>query len=116
MVQAGVPSLMPEVTVGFSGSNGMPFLLQVMKARPSAASAALPDSFFGRRSTSMRWVSVPPDDVGAAFDHRGGKRFGIVHHLAGIGLELRTQRLAQGHRLGGNDMHQRTAPQAGEHR
>src|SRR5258708_19821458 len=35
VVQAGVPSLIPEVTVGFSGSNGMPFLLQVMRARPS---------------------------------------------------------------------------------
>ena len=30
VVQAGVPSRMPDVTVGFSGSNGMPFLLQVM--------------------------------------------------------------------------------------
>ena len=30
VVPAGVPSRMPEVTVGFSGSNGMPFLLQVM--------------------------------------------------------------------------------------
>ena len=27
---------MPEVTVGFSGSNGTPFLLQVMPARSSA--------------------------------------------------------------------------------
>ena len=36
VVPAGVPSRTPEVTVGFSGSNGMPFLLQVMWARPSA--------------------------------------------------------------------------------
>ncbi len=30
VVPAGVPRRMPEVTKGFSGSNGMPFLLQVM--------------------------------------------------------------------------------------
>ena len=41
-VAAGEPRRMPEVTIGFCGSNGMPFLLQVMWARPSAASAALP--------------------------------------------------------------------------
>ncbi|CLQ58193.1 Uncharacterised protein [Mycobacterium tuberculosis] len=30
VVPAGVPRRIPEVTNGFSGSNGMPFLLQVM--------------------------------------------------------------------------------------
>ena len=54
---------MPEVIVGFSGSNGTPFLLQVMSARPRAVSAALPVSPLGRRSTSMTWVSVPPDTI-----------------------------------------------------
>ena len=39
VVPAGEPSRMPEVTVGFSGSNGTAFLLQVMWARPSASSA-----------------------------------------------------------------------------
>ena len=33
MVAAGLPRRTPEVTVGFSGSNGIPFLLQV---RPAA--------------------------------------------------------------------------------
>src|SRR5882757_6988578 len=42
-VAAGDPRRMPEVTMGFCGSNGMPFLLQVMLARSSAASAALQD-------------------------------------------------------------------------
>ena len=60
VVPAGVPRRTPEVTVGGCGSNGMPFLLQVMCARPSAASASLPVTPFGRRSTSIRWVSVPP--------------------------------------------------------
>ena len=45
VVPAGVPSRMPDVIIGFCGSKGMPFLLQVMRARPSAASATLPVSF-----------------------------------------------------------------------
>ena len=36
-------------------------LLQVMKARPRPASARLPVAFFLRRSTSIRWLSVPPE-------------------------------------------------------
>ena len=51
---------MPEVTAGFCGSKGTPFLLQVICARDSAASAALPVSSRERRSTRMRWLSVPP--------------------------------------------------------
>ena len=54
VVTAGVPSRMPEVTVGFSGSKGIAFLLQVMPARSRLSVAALPVSFFGRRSTSIR--------------------------------------------------------------
>jgi len=37
-----------DVTVGFSGSNGMPFLLQVIWARSSAASATFPVKRFFR--------------------------------------------------------------------
>jgi hypothetical protein len=41
---------------------------------------------------------------------------GVVDHLLGVGLERRLQRLAEGDRLGGDDVLQRTALQAGEHR
>ena len=34
VVAAGVPSLIPDVIVGFSVSKGIPFLLQVMLALP----------------------------------------------------------------------------------
>ncbi len=51
---------MPEVTIAFSGSKGTPFLLQVMCARPKAASVSLPFTPLGRRSTSRTCVSVPP--------------------------------------------------------
>ena len=60
VVPAGVPTRMPEVIVKGAVSKGTPFLLQVMWARPSAASAPFPVSFFGRRSTSAMWLSVPP--------------------------------------------------------
>ena len=53
-------ALTPDVIAGFSGSNGMAFLLAVMWARSSVASAALPVTCLGRRSTSIRWQSVPP--------------------------------------------------------
>ena len=52
-----------EVIVGFCGSNGMPFLLQVMPARSSDCSASRPISPIGRRSTSIRCVSVPPETI-----------------------------------------------------
>ena len=60
-VAAGVQGRITEVTVGFSGSLGTAFLLQVMAARSRAASAALPVRPLERKSTSMRWVSVPPE-------------------------------------------------------
>ena len=61
VVSAGVPTRTPEVVIGFSGSHGIMFLFTVIPALPSASSAILPVSFFGRRSTSMRWLSVPPE-------------------------------------------------------
>ncbi|CPL58404.1 Uncharacterised protein [Bordetella pertussis] len=60
---AGVPRRMPLVTKGFSGSLGMAFLLTVMWAWPSTASASLPVMPLGRRSTSMTWLSVLPDTM-----------------------------------------------------
>ena len=50
----GITNESADVIAGFSGSKGTPFLLQVMLARPSAVSAALPVRPFGRRSTSIR--------------------------------------------------------------
>ena len=61
VVRAGVPMRMPEVMVGGVVSNGMPFLFTVMPALPRVAWASLPVIFLLRRSTSMRWLSVPPE-------------------------------------------------------
>ena len=63
VVSAGVPSRMPLVTNGDCGSSGIVFLLTVMPALSSSCSASLPVSPFGRRSTSMRWESVPPETM-----------------------------------------------------
>ncbi len=60
---AGEPTRMPLVTNGFSGSFGMAFLFTVMWALPRAASASLPVTFFARRSTRKRWLSVRPETM-----------------------------------------------------
>ena len=63
VVTAAVPRRSPLVTNGFSGSFGIAFLLTVMPARSSASWACLPVTPKGRRSTSIRWLSVPPDTI-----------------------------------------------------
>jgi glycine hydroxymethyltransferase len=54
LVKAGVPILIPLVTAGLSGSNGIPFLFTVILTDSRTASASLPVSFLGRTSTSIR--------------------------------------------------------------
>ena len=63
VVMAGVPRRIPEVWKGERESKGTIFLLAVMSASTSTFSASLPVSSgnFVRRSTSMQWLSVPPD-------------------------------------------------------
>ncbi len=54
LVTAGVPMRIPLATIGGFLSNGIAFLLTVMPAFPSAASATLPVSPFEKTSTSIR--------------------------------------------------------------
>jgi demethylmenaquinone methyltransferase/2-methoxy-6-polyprenyl-1,4-benzoquinol methylase len=58
----------PEVMVAFSVSNGTAFLLQVMPARSKACSVGRPLAPLGRKSTSIRWVSVPPVTISRPLD------------------------------------------------
>jgi len=60
VVMAGVPRRTPLVIMGFCGSYGMVFLFTVMPALSSACSASRPVMFLARRSTLIRWQSVPP--------------------------------------------------------
>ena len=65
VVIAGVPKRNPEVWNAERVSNGTMFLLVVMSAATSAFSATLPvrSGYFVRRSTSMLWLSVPPEII-----------------------------------------------------
>src|SRR5438132_1511892 len=63
VVTAGVPTRMPPGLKGELLSNGIAFLFTVMPARSSVSCASLPFKSFGRRSTSMRWLSVPPETI-----------------------------------------------------
>uniref|UniRef100_A0A0N4ZIZ9 PE-PGRS family protein n=1 Tax=Parastrongyloides trichosuri TaxID=131310 RepID=A0A0N4ZIZ9_PARTI len=59
-------------------------------------------------------VGAARDDVEAALDEHAGHGLGVLHHLLLVGLELRLQRFLEGHGLGGDDVLQRAALQAGE--
>ena len=50
----------------------------------------------------------------AALDELGRERAGVRHHLLAVVGEFRPQRLAEGHGLGGDDVHQRAALAARE--
>ena len=116
VVSAGVPTRMPLVTIGFSGSKGIMFLLTVIPALPSASSATLPVSPTERTSTSSRWLSVPPETRRSPPLGQRLRRApcAFVEDPLLVDLELRAQRLAEGDGLGGDDVHQRTALDARE--
>jgi hypothetical protein len=61
VVTDGVPTRIPEATMGFCGSYGMAFLLRVMRAASQRSSASRPVTSSWRRSIRARWVSVPPE-------------------------------------------------------
>ena len=75
VVTAGVPMRMPLVTNGDCVSFGTVFLFTVIAASSSAVCATLPVRPRLRRSTSIRWLSVPPDTIWKpCADERRGQR------------------------------------------
>ena len=60
IVIAGVPTRMPEATVGGRSSKGTVLRFTVIPTAASRSSASLPLHSVRRRSTSSRCVSVPP--------------------------------------------------------
>ncbi|MNR53665.1 hypothetical protein D3C85_1737140 [compost metagenome] len=60
---AAVPKRTPEVTNGERESNGTIFLFVVIPAFPKTASASLPEISLLRRSTNIKWLSVPPEII-----------------------------------------------------
>ena len=112
---AGVPRRMPEVTIGFSVSFGMPFLLQVMSARSEHVLGLLAGEALRAQVDQHHVV------FGAAGDDARPRAFStspsacaFCDDLVAVGLELGLQRLAERHRLAGDHVHQRAALQAGE--
>ncbi|NDH37938.1 MAG: sigma-70 family RNA polymerase sigma factor [Actinobacteria bacterium] len=61
VVTAGVPTRIPLVTAGVSGSYGMAFLFKVIPDLPHRSSATFPFIPVLRISISARCVSVPPE-------------------------------------------------------
>ncbi len=59
-------------------------------------------------------VGAAGNDIKTAFNQGFGQRLGVLHDLCGIVLELGLQRFTEGNSLGGDDVHQRAALQAGE--
>ena len=117
VVTAGVPMRMPLATIGGFWSNGIAFLLTVMPALPSAASATLPVMPLREHVDQHQVV------VGAAADEPEAGRATAPPPAPGVGddlllivVELRLQRFLEAHRLGRDDVHQRPALDAGEHR
>ncbi len=105
------------VTKGFSGSLGMVFLFTVMPhlIQPVLILLAGEPKVPGVHQNQMV-VRAAGDQPEALLDQLFRQNPGVGSHLPPIGPELRLQRLAQAHGLGGDDMLQRTALCAGEHR
>lgn len=61
VARAGVPIRRPEVTIGGRGSFGTALRLTVMPTSWRRSSACWPSSSESRRSTRIRWTSVPPE-------------------------------------------------------
>ena len=93
----------------------MVFLFTVIPARSSAASAALPVMPRAKTSTSMRWLSVPPETrrqpslVSAA-----ARALALSTMLLLVGLEVGREGLLEGDGLGRDHVHQRAALNAGK--
>ena len=117
VVTAGVPMRMPLATIGGFLSNGIAFLLTVMPARPSAASATLPVRP-RREDIDEHQVVVGAAaheaEAGVRQTRREPRR--VLDDLLLIRAELRRERFLEAHGLGRDDVHQRPALHAGEHR
>ncbi len=61
-------------------------------------------------------IGAAGDEIGAALLQTAGERLRVSNHRLGIGFEFGLQRLVEGDRLGGDDVHQRSALKSWEHR
>src|SRR5690606_29993407 len=73
------------------------------------------DALLDQRDQEQVVVGTAGNDVVAARHDHLGHGPGVGDDLPGVVLELRLQRLLEGHRLGGDDVHQRAALRAREY-
>ena len=115
VVGAGVPTRMPLVTKGDCGSLGTAFLLTVMCALLSAASAALPVMpLANQRNQHQMIVGAAGNDIKAAFDKHFRHGLGVFDHLLLIDAKLRLHGFFKSDGFGGDHVHERAALNAGE--
>ena len=104
---------------GGRGSSGTVFSLRLMPARSRASRAFLPDRSGSKRAEVDEHqvvVGAARHQPQAVAGQRLGQRRRVAHDLGGVVLELRRGRLGEGDRLGRDDVVERPALQAGEHR
>ena len=117
VVTAAVPMRTPEATIGELVSKGIVFLLTVIAAASSAFSADLA----GQAAASDVHqeeviVGAARNDAKALRGERRRERRGVGDDLRLVGAKSVGERLAERHRLGGDDVHQRTALETREDR
>src|SRR5262249_55480898 len=112
----GVPNRIPLAIAGGFSSYGTAFLFTMMPAASSAASASLPVMPLFVRFTNMRCVSVPPDTMlYPPIQQALGQDTRIGDDLLLVALKCWREGFLEGHRLGGNHVHQRSALHAWKH-
>ena len=90
VVTAGVPMRTPEVTKGLLGALGTVFLFKVIYTSSQRFCSSLPEISIPRRSTSIKWLSVPPVRNLKALLLKGVRQgLGVLYNLALVSFKLR---------------------------
>ena len=87
---------MPDGSIGWRVSYGIMFLFTVIPAASRACSAALPLTPFDQTSTSIRWLSVPPETIlNPPRCQLLGQRLRVGDHLVDVVAVGRLQRFVE---------------------
>jgi hypothetical protein len=103
----------PEVTNGERGSFGTRILVDGDVRAQRGFRILAGDALADHVDQHQVVLGAAGDDLVAARDDRVRHRLRVLHHLLLVVLELRLQRFLEGDGLGGDDVHQRTALDAG---
>ena len=117
VLTAGEPTRRPLATLNEASSNGTTLRLAVMLTRSSRSWHSRPVRP-GRAQVDERqvYVGAAGHETQAALGQRLGEHGAVLDDLPLELAELVALGDAQAHRLGGDDVHERAALHAGEHR